>query len=369
MTDHSDARQPEDPPPAGLTRSTLIRRGLGGAGILSGAALLAACGGSGDDSAAATTPVASSSAAAGGQKRKVIWAIPAIADWNLPVDIGFIEATKQLGWSYQKVGVPLAQYAPETVVSTIRQATEAKPDILVTPGYVPGAYPAIEAAQKQGILVMLNDANNDPDAGARLGLARIGADEVAGGVALGQALVAAAKKNGKTSGTFVFGNPFPGNENLEAHGRGLKQAAGRQYDVVVYKEPSDPADAIAGYKAQITRIGGDLVGLSVNAGAPAVKALQESGKKPGDIVLGNFEDDVAGLERIKQGWMTAVVTSQSYAWGFVPTMLAWQALERGLAPRDYLTGKQIIDASNVDEFARQADEREKLAKQYHVRLA
>ncbi|HEX7292383.1 MAG TPA: substrate-binding domain-containing protein [Conexibacter sp.] len=352
-----------------MTRGTLIKRGLVGAGALSGAALLAACGSDSSGGSTAAGAAGGADAPAGGKKRTIIWAVAAIAPWNLNVDIGFIEACNALGWKYQKVGVPIAEYSPETVVSTIRRATQAKPDVLVTPGWVPGAYTALEEAQSKGILCLLNDANNSPDETRRLGLGHVGADEKANGAAMGQALIAAAKRAGKSSGTFLFGNQFPGNANLEAHGAGLKQAAGSDYEVVVYKEPIDPAESLAGFKAQITKIGDDLVGICPTQEAPVVKALRESGKQPGDIIVGSFEDAVPTLNLVKEGWVTASVSSQRYSWGFVSTMLANQALERGVAAREYMTGAQVIDATNVDPSLEQAAQFDSLAKQYNVKLA
>ena len=352
----------------GLTRAALIKRGLVGAGALSGAAMLAACG---DSSSNASTGTGTGTASGGGlgRKRKVIWAVAALQPSFLPIEIGFIESCKLLGWNFQKVGVPVSQYSPEAVVSTIRQATQARPDVIVTPGWVEGAYTAIAEAQKQGIFVLLNDADNDPAASARLRLGHVGSDEKANGVVMGQALVKAAKAKGKTSGTFVFGNPFPGNANLEAHGAGLKEAVGGDYQVIEYREPVDPADAISGWKAQITKVGGDLVGIETTVETPVAQALRESGKQPGDVLVGTFNDVVTALDLLKQGWVTTIVAHQMYAWGFLPPMLAFQALERGVAPRSYVNAGEIVTADTVDAYREHAQQREDLAKQYGVKLA
>src|SRR5262245_63241669 len=73
-----------------------------------------------------------------GQPRKIVWAIAAIGDWNLPVDVGFYDAATMLGWEYSKVGVPLAQYSAEAQVTTLEQAIALQPAVRVTDCEVTG---------------------------------------------------------------------------------------------------------------------------------------------------------------------------------------------------------------------------------------
>jgi ABC-type sugar transport system substrate-binding protein len=356
--------------PGGMTRAGLLKRGLVGAGALSGAAFLAACG-SGDASSGTVSAAAGAGDGATGKKRKLIWACAAFNPTFLDIEVGMVEACNMLGWDFQKVGVPVSQYSPEAVVSTARQAIQADPDVIVTAGWVKGAYAAYEEAQKKGITVVLNDSNNSPADGARLGLGFVGIDEKASGVKMGKAMMEVAQRNGKDSGTFIFGNPYPGNANVEAHGIGLREAVGDQYEVITYKEPSDPADIISGYKAQLTKVGDDLVGIQSNGLiAPLVKALQDSGKQPGEIVVGIFSDEtVAALELIKQGWLTFTADHQRYALGFLPAMLAYQSVERGIAPHMYVNDADLIDQSNVDTYIKFTTMREDLATKYKIKLA
>jgi ABC-type sugar transport system substrate-binding protein len=370
----SHEKEVDEPGPGerrGVTRLSFLRAGAAGAGTLAAGGLLAACGsGSSKTATAAAAPQAGSAIA--GQKRKVIWAIPAIAEWNQAVDVGFHDAATILGWDYQKVGVPIAEYSPTAVVNTINQAIQAKPDLLVTPGYVPGAYPAMANAQKQGILVMINDADNSPKQSAELGIAHVGSDEETGAFALGQTLAKAAQAAGHSSGVFLVSVPFAGNANLEAHVNGMKRGVGSAYRVEEFngKEGAgSAADSLSAYKAKMTQVGSSLVGIVTAGGDTGVLAVKEQGKKPGEILVGTFDEDEKVVQNIQAGWVTAAVSSQRYAWGYMPTMLAWQYFERGVEPRSYLTGRQIVDKATVDAFSKQINEISALAKKYNVRLS
>jgi len=147
------------------------RRGLllGGGATLGSLALMGAPGG-----------LAGASAAAGigyegvphhGPKRLVIWALAAIADWNVSYDVGFNDAVRFLGWEYRKIGLPIAQYSAITHVEMINRAIQLHPDVLVTPDWVEGVGAAVQAALKKGIYVIINNALNYPDQIRALGLA------------------------------------------------------------------------------------------------------------------------------------------------------------------------------------------------------
>lgn len=375
-----------------LTRRRLLR----GAATMGGAVAVAGIGACTSDDSEGTVALASDGKTAGpsalasaaspavdglaGPGRSIIWALAAIAPWNLAVDVGFVEASRLLGWEYQKVGVPLEQYSPENVVNVVRRAIQARPDVLVTPGWIQGVYDAIADGQEQGILMMLNDANSFPDQAAELGVAHVGADEYSDGGALAEPLAQAATEAGKSEGTFIAGNPFPGNENLEARVRGAtdflndwNESNGTRFAVEQFNDQSgsDDAQAISLYKAKFTELGDDLAGLiAVGENANVqVQALQERDFSPGDVALGAFEENERTYRSVMDGWVTATVGPQRYAMGFVATMIAWQALQRGVDPRSYRTGSQVVDAQTVEQALEQRLLIEELAQEYGVRLS
>jgi ribose transport system substrate-binding protein len=351
---------------------------LAGAAAFAGAGLLAACGGESSSSTAVAEPTGT----AGGRKRRVVWALAAIAPWNLQIDVGFIDATKQLGWDYQKVGLPVSQYSPENVVRVINQAIVTKPDVLVTPAWVPGVAAAAAAAQKQGILVMFNNANNIPDRARDLGIAFVGADERAGGRSLGMPFAAALAAKGRRSGKVVAAVGVAGNQNLNLRVTGAQDAIkaynaahGTSFAVELFVDDSGNGteNAINAYKAKILKEGVDLVGFLLAGGEQSVAgllpALKSIGKQPGDYVVGAWDESEQTDAAVKDGWIMAIVDKQDYVTGYLPVFLAWAQLERGFDPRDYDTGGVLIDRSNVDRSLKRQQRIAALATQYGVKLA
>jgi ABC-type sugar transport system substrate-binding protein len=365
------------------TRAGVSRKHfLGTAGAASAAAFLAACGGSSSDG---TT----SAVAAGGganvpdapRDLTVVWALAAIGSVNTPHDVGFNDATRLVGWKYRKVGVPVSQYSPENVVKVINQAAVSRPDVLVTPGWVPGVYDAVADAQEKGILVILHMQNKLPEKARELGLTFVGADSRLSGQALGNALLKELLDRGQRSGVFLGGNTYPGNVDVEERLRGVEDAIGvfnREHGTsFTYTEfvdaASDAAKGAALYKAKMTQVGPSLVALVGEGSAIAVnqqQALLQQGKQPAEILVGGFDTDGEMPRLLKSKWVTATVDSNFYAQAFLPVMLAWQQKARGVAPgSSYSSGYTLITQENLTEELERLDQISSLAKTYGVKVA
>lgn len=356
------------------------RQVLTGAAAFAGAGLVAACGsGGGTTSATATT---AGETIGSGKKRKVVWALAAIAPWNLDTDIGFIEATKQLGWEYQKVGIPIAQYSPENVVRVINQAVLTEPDVLVTPAWVPGVAQAAEEAQKKGILVIFNNANNIPRDSERLDIAFNGSDERAAGAKMGGLFAEQLARAGKRSGKVIAGVGFAGNANLNERVYGAEDAIkehnaknGTSFEVELFVDDSGRGteNAINAYKAKMLQVGDDLVGFLIAGGQSSLlgllPALRSSGRQPGDYVIGLWDESEDGTRAVKDGWAFAIVTPDGYVQGYLPVFQAWEQLERGGHVGGYDSGGLIIDESNVDASLERRRTMNELGKKYGVKLA
>lgn len=341
---------------------------------------LAACSNSSNDST--STEGSPASSAVRGPKRKVIWALAAIAEWNLPVDVGFIEATRMVNWDYQKVGLPISQYSPENVVNVVNRAAATKPDVLVTPAWVPGVASAAEAAQKAGILVLFNNANNISDDAARLGIAYVGADEYSGGRSIGRPFGQALTTGGARSGTVVGGLAFAGNENLENRLRGAKDAIDEynsangtdfQVERFIDKSGEGQEQALTAYKTKIRQLGDNLVGFLLPGGDAALAgllpALKEVGVKPGELPIGSWDVSQRSTQAVADGWVVAIVDKQDYVTGFLPVLQAWAELERGFAARDYDTGGVLVDKTNLEESLRREEEIAAKANEFNIRVS
>jgi ABC-type sugar transport system substrate-binding protein len=337
--------------------------------------------------AASSTPQAASSSSQTsnnsvlGPKRTIVWAIAAIAPWNEPVDVGFNDAAQTYGWTYNKIGVPIAQYSDASHVDTIKRAILTKPDILVTSWWVKGVKDVMAEAQQAGIFCLCNDADNFPEDRKSLGIAWIGTDGYANGRNLAQRMLQTLGSNGTKSGVIVFGNPFPGNENIEVRAKGMQAAIdawnsanGTSFTLDNFADKSD-ADAPTSsglYQAKLTQLGTNLVAAAgVATGWPSliIDVLSSKGSKPGQIVLGAFRADPPARKGLHDGWIVASADESLYPAGYLTATLAWQYFQRSIAPRDYATGGSLIDNSNIAAIDQRESVITNLSKQYGVRLS
>jgi ABC-type sugar transport system substrate-binding protein len=328
-----------------------------------------------------TQTTAAASGAGTGKKRSIVWAIAAIGDWNLPVDVGFNDASRLIGWNYTKVGLPLAQYSAENQVNVLERAILTKPDVLVTDWWVKGEADPLQKAQQAGIFCMACDADNFPDDRGKLGIAWVGSDFRANGHALGLRLAAEVSKKGKTSGTFLFGVASPGNANVEDRGKGINdavqewnQAHGTSFTYERFPDQAGGDASVSSglYSAKLTQLGSKLVAASGDATSwPTIiiGTLKAKGYSAGQVTLGSFRADPPAINGLKDGWIVASADESFYPFGYVTTMLAWQYFERGMQPSDYKTGGGLIDSTNLAAIQAREAKIQDLAKQYNVKLA
>jgi ABC-type sugar transport system substrate-binding protein len=375
--DDPEATEPE----AISQRGSLSRKRFLGVAAASSAAFVAACGG-GDTEG--TAPAAASNGAdlPGDAPRglKVVWALAALDTWNIPIDVGFNDAARLVGWKYEKVGLPISQYSPENVVKVINQAIQTRPDVLVTPAWVPGVYDAAAEGKEKGILVILNNADNYPDKARKFGLPYVGGDGRREGVDLGTALLQQVRDGGKRSGAILAGNLYPGNKNIEDRLGGIEEAIGAfneqhgtDFEYVEFNDlASDSAKGVAQYKAKMTQIGPTLVGIVGMSSAAATyqrQALLQRGKQAGEIPVACWANDAQVAKLLESGWVTVNLDNNYHFEGFLPVMLAWQEKARGLeATGSYMSGYSI----DTKETLQQALDRwagiDSLAKAYGVKI-
>ncbi|HEX7291799.1 MAG TPA: substrate-binding domain-containing protein [Conexibacter sp.] len=339
---------------------------------------IAACGGSSTKTTEATA--AGGGASFTGKKRSLVW-VAAVGDWNLGVDVGFNEACGLLGWEYKKVGYPLAQYSAATHVDAIKRAILSHPDVLVAPNWVAGVGPALAEAQKKGIYVIVNNANNYPDRITPLGAAFIGQNEYNAGYRSGEALVQLLGRQGKKSGTVIGGNPYPQNANLQDRVRGAAKAFedwnarnGGSMKVETFLDQSavNQGTSVSAYKAKMTQLGGDFVGVFTatdTSTQAAVKALQGRGASVGEAPVAAVDVSTAALDQVEQGWVSHIVNHQYYAEGFIPPLLAWQALERAETANGYDAGGELIGRDNLAAAKAREEKFARLGKEYGVTLS
>jgi ABC-type sugar transport system substrate-binding protein len=316
-----------------ISRRHVLAGGVAGLGGLIGAAAFPGI-------AAAASPIGFQKVGDRGKPRTLVWALAAIGAWNLSYDVGFIDACNFLGWKYKKVGLPLADYSASTVVQVISEAIQLKPDILVTPLWVEGEGPLLAQAQEKGIYVVCNNANNYPEDLTKLDVPYVGGDFFAMGQKAASVLMARLAQLGKKSGVILMANDYPENPNItdrvlgaEATIKQWNSANGTKFTYVQLNDNSanDQTGAISLWRAKITQLGSSLVAAfpaAYTSQTAGVIALKDLGHHAGQIPMAAIDITTETLDQLQEGWVECVVDSGYYMSGWLPTMIAWQVLER-----------------------------------------
>jgi ABC-type sugar transport system substrate-binding protein len=353
-----------------MTRASL----LAGAGF--GAMSLAAIG----CGANASAPAAAKNGAAG-PKRKIHWAIDQAAAWQVPIDVGFYDAAAWLGWEYQKASAGASSSTSSSQIDAMRRAALAKPDVLVSDWWYKPQGKAFDDIRKDGIFTMVIEADSFPEERKKLGFTYIGVDNYLSGYTLGKRMGEELVKQGKQTGVFLSGIPFPGAANLEIQDRAIRAALekcnnenGTSFTVESFEDKADSSVSQASglWRAKVTQLGDKFVGGtsgSDNFASIISDLLKTTGHKPGEYVLGAFRSADGTLKAIRDGWIQASSDQSYYPVGFVAAMYAWMWMERKIPALDYATGGDVIDKGNLELVTAREARISELAKQYKVKVA
>ncbi|MGL4488557.1 MAG: substrate-binding domain-containing protein [Rhizobiaceae bacterium] len=241
-------------------------------------------------------------------------------------------------------------FAPD-VVGLIRTAISQKVDGIVIPNWVPEAEdPAIKDAMAAGIKVILMNAGGGDKAKELGALNYVGSDEFIAGVAGGEYFGGKGKKN------VICVNTIPGAANLEARckgvGDGIAKSGGKSTVLPLPGSAFGNATAIAeAIKAELIKDGtiDGVISIGAADGDAGAIGIQQGGV--GDkVMLGSFDLNKAGLDRIKAGTQAFAIDQQPYLQGLLAANLLAAHIDFGtvLPTFPVLTGPGIVDASNID---------------------
>lgn len=241
-------------------------------------------------------------------------------------------------------------FAPD-VVQLIRTAISMEVDGIVIPNWVPEAEdPAIKDAVAAGIKVILMNAGGADKARELGAINYVGSDEYVAGTAGGTYFGEHGPKN------VLCINTLPGTANIEARCKGvidgITAAGGKGAQLPLPSTSFGDATAVAeAIKAELLKdetIDG-VITISAGDADSAAIAVEQAGKT-GKTMLGTFDLNQAGLDRIKGGTQQFAIDQQPYLQGFLATSLLASAIDFGtdLPTFPVLTGPGIVDASNID---------------------
>jgi len=241
-------------------------------------------------------------------------------------------------------------FAPD-VVQLIQTAMSQKVDGLVIPNWVPeGEDPAIKEAVAAGIKVILMNAGGIDKAKELGAINYVGSDEYLAGVAGGEYFFKNGKKN------VICVNTVPGAANLEARCKGVIEGiaksggAGKQLPLPAtsFGDATAVAEAIKATLLQDAKIDG-VITISAGDADSAAIGIQQAGKTEAAL-LGTFDLNQSGLDRIKGGTQGFAIDQQPYLQSLLAVTLLASAIDFGTAlpTAPLLTGPSIVDKSNID---------------------
>lgn len=241
-------------------------------------------------------------------------------------------------------------FAPD-VVQLIRTAIGQGVDGLVIPNWVPEAEdPAIQDAIKAGITVILMNAGGQDKAIEVGAINYVGSDEYIAGKAGGDYFARQGRKN------VLCVNTIPGAANLEARCKGVidgfseKGGAAKQLPLPAtsFGDPTAVAEAIKATLIEDDTIDG-LITISAGDADSAAIGIAQAGKSE-TVMLGTFDMNQSGLDRIKGGTQGFAIDQQPYLQSLLAVSLLASAIDFGtdLPTAPILTGPGIVDKSNID---------------------
>ena len=241
-------------------------------------------------------------------------------------------------------------FAPD-VVQLIQTAISQKVDGLVIPNWVPeGEDPAIREAINAGIKVILMNAGGHEKARELGAINYVGSDEYLAGVAGGEYFARQGKKN------VICVNTVPGAANLEARCKGVLDGitkaggTGKQLPLPAtsFGDATAVAEAIKATLLQDGKIDGVLTISAGDADSAAIGVMQAG--KTETALLGTFDLNQSGLDRIKDGTQGFAIDQQPYLQSLLAVTLLASAIDFGtdLPTAPLLTGPSIVDKSNIE---------------------
>lgn len=293
----------------------------------------------------ATTALAANIAVVGGSNDDAFWNLikKGIDDARLSVEAngGTVNYLRLVNYD---------NFAPD-VVQLIRTAISQKVDGLVIPNWVPEAEdPAIKDAMAAGIKVILMNAGGAEKARELGAINYVGSDEYVAGKAGGDYFASKGKKN------VICVNTIPGAANLEARCKGvadgIAEKGGKSTQLPLPSSSFGNATAVAeAIKAELIKDGSidGVITISAGDADSAAIGIQQAGKGEGTM-LGSFDLNKAGLDRIKGGSQGFAIDQQPYLQAYLAVSLLAAHIDFGtnLPTFPVLTGPGIVDSSNID---------------------
>lgn len=272
------------------------------------------------------------------------------AYWT-PVMAGVQDAARQLGWDATFTGP--SQFDVEEQVSILESTIDSGPDVITTTIADADAYnDAINRALEEDIHVQTFNTNalsrdEMRDVYGRA-LAFTGQDPLGAGYATG---LSAIDRLPDDANLATISTCCPGMAHLEVRTRGMELAFEQESDIELTQRVNHGQDAAQGVSTLENHIVSnpdvDAI-LGTDAFTSFIGEAINNQNAQDDVVAGGFDLVEASIEQLNQGNLDFLIGDDPYAQGYMPIMQSWMYLERGMPPKDYGTGAEIVTQDTAD---------------------
>ena len=271
-----------------------------------------------------------------------------------PTIAGLHDAANQLGWSANFTG-PSGGFDVQEQVSILESAVTSGPDAIATTIADPQAYDSvINRALDNDIPIVTYNTNalDGKQMREKYGrsFAYTGQNQVGAGYVSGLSMI---EKLPDDASLITPALSDPGHSALSARAQGMEMAIRQTSNIELTDRLNYTGDSNEG----VTRVQNHLTAnpdLDGIMGADAFSwfigealANQDMG---GEVIGGGFDLVADTLNQISNGIMDYTIGQDPYSQGYVPTKQIFAYLDRGIPPKNYETGAEVIDSENI-EFA------------------
>jgi ABC-type sugar transport system substrate-binding protein len=278
----------------------------------------------------------------------------ASASFFVPVIAGLHDAARQVGWNARFTG-PSSGFDPEKQVDIVNSTIDEGPDVLATTIVNKQTFTdAIKRAVDNDIHVITYNTNawSRDEMRNRVGqaLAFAGQIQIPAGYATGVAVLDAMDDT--SSGSAAIGISDPGHSALSARAEGVEMAFSQNSNLNIKSRINyggNSSDGISAVEDFITANPDVKTIVGVDGFAWFVGRAIENQGKSGEIIGGGIDVIERILEEMKKGNLQVAVGQDGYSQGYVPTTSSWAYMTRGIPPKNYITGAEVVTPQNVDQ--------------------
>ncbi len=247
-------------------------------------------------------------------------------------------------------------------ISAVEQVCAQKPaGVDVVGGWDPSLTEAVNKCIEMGVPTVVDDG----DLPASKRLSYIGTNWTGIGEAQAKVMMAKLPKGGKLAVTSII-NADNMRQGVQGFTDYLKAHGGGKYTIIASEDDNGDAAKAAEVTSSLLAAHPDIAGIAgmdSESGAGIVRALQEAGKKPGDVVVTAMEQTPDFFKTAQQGWTSGIVVQNRELFIYYAVRLLYDFNHNGLRtsgltgaeggvpiPPTVDTGVLVVNKGNVDKI-------------------